>query len=78
VGVTKLEDFRFKDLRHTAKTWLMKRGIKTEVSMAMAGHASVQSHYRYVNLNDLDIYNAVADSTNDQQSATKSATEQLG
>ena len=46
-----IKDFRFKDLRHSAKTRWAKMGVPVEAAMAAAGHKSVAMHYRYVNLN---------------------------
>ena len=54
-----IEDFKFKDFRHTAKTRWATLGIPAEIAMAMAGHASVEMHYRYVNLKEEDIRKAV-------------------
>lgn len=58
-----IEDFRFKDFRHTAKTRWAAMGIPAEAAMAMAGHASVEMHYRYVNLTEEDIRSAVKTAT---------------
>jgi integrase len=50
-----IEDFRFHDLRHTAKTGWARAGISVEAAMLAAGHNSVAMHNHYVHLQANDI-----------------------
>jgi len=51
----KVSDFRFHDLRHSAKTDWARRGIPVEAAMLAAGHSSIQMHQAYVHLQKSDI-----------------------
>jgi integrase len=51
----KLNDFRFHDYRHSAKTEWSRRGVHVDVVMKAAGHKSVAMHQRYVNLKPGDV-----------------------
>lgn len=57
------QDFRFKDLRHTAKTRWAEKEIPVEASMLAAGQKSVASHYRYVNLDETAVRRAFKSAT---------------
>lgn len=50
-----IRDFRFKDFRHTAKTKWAEAGIPPEAAMLAAGHRSLSSRYRYVNLKETEL-----------------------
>jgi len=52
---TGIEDFRFKDIRHCAKTRWSEAGIPWDYAMEMSGHASVSMHKRYINPRDEQI-----------------------
>ena len=50
-----VNDFKFHDTRHTAKTAWARRGIPVEAAMLGAGHKSVQMHQHYVHLQASDV-----------------------
>jgi integrase len=54
----KIRDFRFHDLRHTAKTNWARQGISVDVAMLAAGQKSVQMHQWYVHLQNNDVAKA--------------------
>lgn len=51
----KIKNFTFHDLRHTAITRWHVWNLPTAAAMRMAGHSSVQSHKKYVNLDTSDL-----------------------
>ena len=51
----KIENFRFHDYRHSAKTEWSRRGVHVDITMKAAGHNSVEMHKRYVNLKPGDV-----------------------
>lgn len=55
-----VENFRFHDLRHTAKTRWARAGIPVEAAMLAAGHSSVLMHNQYVHLQAHDIADVFA------------------
>ena len=46
----KIQDLRFHDFRHTAKTRWAEIGIARKASMLAAGQSTLQMHSRYVNI----------------------------
>ena len=71
----KVDNFRFHDYRHSAKTEWSRRGVHVDVAMKAAGHNSVAMHQRYVNLKPGDVAKAFGICSNGVQmdSAEKSA-----
>jgi len=53
-----IQNFRFHDFRHTAKTRWVANGVPTEAAMLAAGHKSVEAHYRYVNMQERHLIQA--------------------
>jgi integrase len=53
-----VENFRFHDYRHSAKTEWSRRGVHVDIAMKAAGHKSVAMHQRYVNLKPGDVAKA--------------------
>jgi integrase len=53
-----IKNFRFHDIRHTAKTRWAGQGISVEAAMLAAGQASVQSHLDYIHMQKSDIAHA--------------------
>ena len=46
-----LEHVRFHDIRHTAATRMIQRGMKLEEVLRLLGHTTLTMSYRYVNVN---------------------------
>lgn len=42
-----LEDFRFHDLRHTAASWMIQRGVPLDVVQQILGHAHISQTQKY-------------------------------
>jgi integrase len=55
---TDVKKFKFHDLRNTALTNWARQGIPVDVAMKASGHASVQMHQRYIDLQAADVANA--------------------
>lgn len=48
-----IEDFHFHDLRHTAATWMRKRGVPLDVVQEVLGHEDIATTKKYAHV-DLD------------------------
>lgn len=55
----KIANFTFHDLRHCAISNWHTLGVPVSVAMRMAGHSSVQSHKKYVNLGTQEVISVV-------------------
>ena len=64
---TGIKKFVFHNLRNTALTEWARKGIPVDVAMKASGHASVQMHKRYVDLQAADVANAFGTSQIDKQ-----------
>ena len=71
----KVDNFRFHDYRHSAKTEWSRQGVHVDIAMKAAGHNSVAMHQRYVNLKPGDVARAFGICSNSVQTnpADKSA-----
>ena len=47
-----IEDFRWHDLRHTAASWMVAKGIPLDVVQKILGHESIQTTMRYAHRED--------------------------
>jgi integrase len=63
---TGCKKFVFHNLRNTALTEWACMGIAVDVAMKASGHASVQMHKRYVDLQAADVANAFGTSKIDK------------
>lgn len=64
---TGVKKFVFHNLRNTALTEWARQGIPVDVAMKASGHASVQMHKRYVDLQAADVANAFGTSQIDKR-----------
>lgn len=56
----KISDFRWHDLRHTAASWMVAKGIPLDVVKDVLGHASIETTMRYAHREDTDRRKAMA------------------
>ena len=68
---TGVNNFRFHDYRHSAKTEWSRQGVHVDVGMKAAGHNSVAMHQRYVNLKPGDVAKAFGIVVNCSHGVTK-------
>ena len=52
VGLAKIEDFRFHDLRHTAATRMAEAGVDIRTIAEFLGHSTIQMTMRYAHATD--------------------------
>jgi integrase len=71
-----LDDFRFHDLRHTAITRMIQRGIGPLEVMKISGHTQMTTFLRYVNTNEQTAVRAAA-AVDDWHAAGEGATSGL-
>jgi integrase len=58
----KIKNFTFHDFRHCAVTNWHSMNVPPSVAMRMAGHSSVQSHKKYVNMGTEQVIDAFENS----------------
>jgi len=51
-----LDDVRFHDLRHTAITRMLEKGISPPLVMKISGHTQMKTFMRYVNQTEASIF----------------------
>jgi integrase len=68
-----IRNFTLHDFRHCAITRWHKMKVPTATAMAMAGHSSVGSHQKYINMNASEIVDVFTDCVQENSKPTRNA-----
>ncbi|MAR56667.1 MAG: hypothetical protein CMM93_05740 [Rickettsiales bacterium] len=74
----KIEDFRFHDLRHTAASWMIQRGVPIDLVQEILGHTQITTTKKYAHRDKTEKLNAMRRMTLQQTEHTNLTNLKVG